>query len=312
MTLVLQARNLAKSFKDVAAVRDLSLEVATGECLALLGPNGAGKTTSVEMLEGIQAPDKGEIVFFGTMRFATHRKEIYKRIGAVLQDTKLYGKYTVRETFDLFRSFYEHGYQLENLLKILELGEKRNTRLENLSGGQRQRVYLGCAIINNPDLVFLDEPTTGLDPAARRNMWEVIRSLKAQGKAIILTTHYMEEAEQLADRIVIIDRGQIVSQGTPQELILKNCGESLLRFSFKSTPTPGLINDLSWLRNAKQLSDLDFEIHDQDCTKLLGSIVTASHAHNIEIARLEVKHPTLEDVFLALTGRSIEDAKSLS
>ena len=220
----LLAHGLTKQYGELRAVDGISLTVNRGECIALLGPNGAGKTTTVEMLEGLVRPDAGEITILGRS-LATDRQFVLERIGVVLQETTLYKRYTVAETVGLFASFYAQTLSPEVVLKRLQLEDKASTQLRNLSGGQRQRVYLACALINDPELLFLDEPTTGLDPQARRSIWELIAELKKEGRSVLLTTHYMEEAEVLADRVLIIDHGKVIAEGTPQQLIRDTCGE---------------------------------------------------------------------------------------
>src|ERR687893_1374701 len=215
--LALSVRNLRKSFGSVVAVDKLDLEVLRGECFGLLGPNGAGKTTTIEICEGLTAADSGDVEVLGR-RWSTHERELRELLGIQLQDTQLAEKLTVEETLRLFRSFYKRGRDVAEVLAVVQLEEKRRGRVGTLSGGQKQRLALACAIVGDPELVFLDEPTTGLDPQARRQVWDLIEALKAAGRTIVLTTHYMEEAERLADHVVIVDHGQVVAQGTPDEL----------------------------------------------------------------------------------------------
>ena len=248
MTYLIEVKNLSKSFQSFEAVKDLSLHVKQGECLAILGPNGAGKTTTFEMLEGLLRPDSGEILVFGKT-WDRDRSEILSRIGVQLQETSLYKRFTVRETLELFGSFYKQRKPINELLELVELSDKMDVELRKLSGGQKQRVYIAAALINDPELIFLDEPTTGLDPLARRGVWNIIENLKKEGVGILLSTHHMEEAEHLASRIVILDSGKIIAQGTSKELIEKFSG---------------------------------------------GEKVT-------------VRHGTLEDVFLNLTGKELEN-----
>jgi ABC-2 type transport system ATP-binding protein len=217
-TPALEARGLVKRYKDLTAVAGVDLKVGRGECLALLGPNGAGKTTTVEMLEGLLAPDAGQVLILGES-LAQNRRGLLEKVGVLLQETNLYKRYTVRETLELFASFYEKSLDPEAIMTRLGLTDKADVQLRRLSGGQKQRVYLGAALINDPDLLFLDEPTTGLDPQARRAIWDLVQAIKAEGKSILLTTHYMEEAEVLADRVAIMDQGKIIVEGTPRELI---------------------------------------------------------------------------------------------
>jgi ABC-2 type transport system ATP-binding protein len=214
----LRVRNLRKRFKDVVAVDGLDLDVNAGECFGLLGPNGAGKTTTIEICEGLTHADSGDVVVLG-MTWAQRGPELRQRLGIQLQDTQLTEKLTVEETLEVFRSFYNQGPTVGEVIAHVQLGDKRRARIATLSGGQKQRLALACALIGGPDLLFLDEPTTGLDPQARRQLWELINLFKREGRTILLTTHYMDEAEQLCDRVAIMDHGRIIALGTPNELM---------------------------------------------------------------------------------------------
>ena len=214
----LRVRDLRKKYKDVVAVDGVALEVQTGECFGLLGPNGAGKTTTIEICEGLTAPDTGEVEVLG-LRWATDAPALRQRLGIQLQDTQLADKLTVRETVDLFRSFFNQGPEPASTIALVRLEEKRRARVGTLSGGQKQRLALACALVGDPDLLFLDEPTTGLDPQARRQLWDLIEEFKLGGRTIVLTTHYMEEAERLCDRVAIMDHGHIIAQGIPRDMV---------------------------------------------------------------------------------------------
>jgi ABC-2 type transport system ATP-binding protein len=216
--LALRCESLRKRYGDVVAVDDLSLHVHRGECFGLLGPNGAGKTTTIEILEGLLTPDGGDVEVLGS-RWSTHARELRQRLGVQLQETQLNEKLTVEETLRLFRSFYSRGRAIEELLALVGLESKRSSRVGKLSGGQKQRLSLACALAGNPDLLFLDEPTTGLDPQSRRQLWDTLRRYRTDGGTILLTTHYMDEAEQLCDRVAIVDHGRVIALGTPAELI---------------------------------------------------------------------------------------------
>jgi len=209
---------LHKHYGDVVAVDGLSLTVGRGECFGLLGPNGAGKTTTIEILEGLLAPDAGEVEVLG-LRWASNERELRQRLGIQLQETQLAEKLTVEETLAMFRSFYRSGPTVDELLRIVELDAKRGSRVGKLSGGQRQRLSLACALAGDPDLLFLDEPTTGLDPQSRRQLWDTLGTFRAAGGTIVLTTHYMDEAQTLCDRVAIVDHGRVIALGTPKELI---------------------------------------------------------------------------------------------
>src|SRR5262245_12973086 len=217
-TQALRVRTLRKRYKDVVAVDGIDLDVAGGECFGLLGPNGAGKTTTIEICEGLTAADSGDVEVLG-LRWDSDAPQIRQRLGIQLQDTQLSDKLTVLETLRLFRSFYACGPSPDELVALVHLEEKRHARIASLSGGQKQRLALACALVGDPDLLFLDEPTTGLDPQARRQLWELIDGFKQAGRTILLTTHYMEEAERLCDRVAIMDHGKVIAFGTPAELI---------------------------------------------------------------------------------------------
>src|SRR4051812_500524 len=228
--VALQVRNLRKAYKDVIAVDGLDLEVRTGECFGLLGPNGAGKTTTVEICEGLNTPDGGEVLVLGR-RWGDHDRELRQRLGISLQETQFSEKLTVRETVQLFRSFYERGPTPDDVIAMVQLQEKAGSRVGALSGGQKQRLALACALVGDPELLFLDEPTTGLDPQSRRQLWELIERFKADGRSILLTTHYMDEAERLCDRVAIVDHGRTIALGTPSSLIANLEAEHVLEFA---------------------------------------------------------------------------------
>jgi ABC-2 type transport system ATP-binding protein len=214
----LRVRALRKTYKDVVAVNGLHLEVQRGECFGLLGPNGAGKTTTVEICEGLTAPDSGDVEVLG-MRWGAGSHALRQRLGIQLQETQLTEKLTVAETLQLFRSFYDKGPAIDEVIGLVQLGEKRQARVGTLSGGQKQRLALACALVGDPELIFLDEPTTGLDPQARRQLWDLIMDFKRAGRTILLTTHYMDEAEVLCDRVAIVDHGTVIALGTPLDLM---------------------------------------------------------------------------------------------
>jgi ABC-2 type transport system ATP-binding protein len=217
-SLAVRCDALTKRYGDVVAVNGLSLHVRRGECFGLLGPNGAGKTTTIEILEGLLAPDAGEVDVLG-LRWGTDDRELRQRLGVQLQETQLAEKLSVEETLRLFRSFYHRGRTIDELLQIVELESKRKSWVGKLSGGQKQRLAVACALAGDPDLLFLDEPTTGLDPQSRRQLWELLRRFREQGGTVLLTTHYMDEAETLCDRVAIVDEGRVIALGTPHELI---------------------------------------------------------------------------------------------
>src|SRR5918996_4418430 len=226
----LLVRGLRKRYADVIAVDGLDLEIRAGECFGLLGPNGAGKTTTIEICEGLTEPDEGEVLVLGR-RWGEHDRELRELLGISLQETQFSEKLTVEETVRLFRSFYHRGPSAAEVIGTVQLQEKRTGRVGQLSGGQRQRLALACALVGDPALLFLDEPTTGLDPQSRRQLWELIERFKADGRAILLTTHYMEEAERLCDQVAIVDHGQVIARGTPRELVASLGAEQVVEFA---------------------------------------------------------------------------------
>ncbi|MGD2217111.1 MAG: ABC transporter ATP-binding protein, partial [Gemmatimonadales bacterium] len=230
--VAVSCRGLKKSYGDVVAVDGLDLEVFAGECFGLLGPNGAGKTTTVEILEGLLEPDAGDVEILG-MRWGADDRAIRQRLGIQLQETQLAEKLTVEETLRIFRSFFERGRSVDEVLKIVELEEKRSAWVSRLSGGQQQRLAVASALVSEPELLFLDEPTTGLDPQSRRQLWELVLKFKASGGTVLLTTHYMEEAERLCDRVAIVDNGRVIALGTPSELIARLGAEHVVEIALE-------------------------------------------------------------------------------
>ncbi len=311
MTPAILCRNLHKYYpargEPVRAVNGLDLEVHSGECFGLLGPNGAGKTTTIEILEGLMAPTSGDVEVLGR-RWGEHDNELRQRIGVSLQETRLAEKLTVRETLILFRSFYATGQNPDEVLEQVGLTEKANAQVGKLSGGQRQRLSIACGIVGDPDLLFLDEPTVGLDPHARRQLWEILRGFRARGKTLLLTTHYMDEAERLCDRVAVIDHGKVIALGTPTELISSLQGEHLVEFALE----PGATVELA---NLQRLNGVVHAMQEED-----RYLLTVTHPHlalpallrhlqeaNTELARLTTRHASLEDVFVHLTGRRLEE-----
>src|SRR5579862_2027528 len=245
-------RNLRKTYKDVVAVDGLELEVRAGECFGLLGPNGAGKTTTIEICEGLTTADSGDVELLG-LHWDSDAKELRQRLGIQLQETQLADKVTVLETIRLFRSFFRHGPPPAEVIGLVQLDEKMNSRVGGLSGGQKQRLALACALVGDPDFLFLDEPTTGLDPQARRQLWDLIEQFKLQGRSILLTTHYMDEAERLCDRVAIMDHGRVIALGAPRELIASIGVEHMVEFS------AGQALDAAALREIEGVRDLHTE-----------------------------------------------------
>jgi ABC-2 type transport system ATP-binding protein len=271
----------------------------------LLGPNGAGKTTTVEILEGLRAPDSGSAVVLG-LDVVRHGDALKERIGVSLQTAALYPRLTVAELLDLFRGFYRRARRTDELIALLDLSEKRNTRTRDLSGGQRQRLSVALALVNDPEIVFLDEPTTGLDPAARRSLWDIVRALREQDRTVLLTTHYMEEAEILCDRIAIMDHGRILESGTVSQLVDGRFRERAVRFE-----QIALLDDaqLSTLPGVSQVKHENGEVvlFTRDVPATIGAVLAAAERAGAEPENLAVRRATLEDVFLDLTGRALRD-----
>jgi ABC-2 type transport system ATP-binding protein len=303
----LSIQGLRKSFADVTAVDGLDLEVRRGECFGLLGPNGAGKTTTIEICEGLTIPDSGNVKLLG-MDWRTDANRLRQRIGVQLQETQFPEKLTVEETLRMFRSFYDRGLTTEASIATAQLEEKRNSRVGGLSGGQKQRLAMACALVGDPELLFLDEPTTGLDPQARRNLWELVDNLKGAGRTIILTTHYMDEAERLCNRVGVMDHGKIIALGTPKELIASIGGEQIVEFAVAD----GAIVDEAAL---KQIPDVESHciqagIHQLFVKELhttVPSIFASLQAQGVHLTEFRTHSATLEDVFVALTGRRLRD-----
>src|SRR5215831_18375697 len=246
MPVAIQCRGLRKTYDGkVEAVRGLDLEIQTGECFGLLGPNGAGKTTTIEILEGLLQPTSGEVEILGR-RWQTHTRELREWLGISLQETRLSEKLTVRETLQLFASFYRHPVPVQSVLEELSLQEKAGALVGKLSGGQKQRLAVATALVANPKILFLDEPTTGLDPQSRRQLWEIIRQFQSRNGTVLLTTHYMDEAERLCDRLAIIDHGQVIAEGSPSDLIERLGGHHVVEFSVSDDGTSSEKKDGLW------------------------------------------------------------------
>ena len=306
-TAALRVRNLRKAYKDVVAVDGLDLEVHSGECFGLLGPNGAGKTTTIEICEGLTEADSGEVEVLG-LRWSSDAAALRERLGIQLQETQLAEKLTVLETLRLFRSFFRQGPGAEEAIRVVQLDEKRDARVGALSGGQKQRLALACALVGDPDLLFLDEPTTGLDPQARRQLWELIEEFKAAGRTILLTTHYMEEAERLCGRVAIMDHGKIIAQGTPRELIASIGVEHVVEFSAGNTAL-----DLAGVRGMTGVREVRTEngsvlLQVTELHKAVPGLLDELGRQGVPLTELRTHSATLEDVFVHLTGRHLRDA----
>jgi ABC-2 type transport system ATP-binding protein len=298
---------LKKAFGDVVAVDGVNLEVQPGECFGLLGPNGAGKTTTIEICEGLTAPDAGEVRLLG-LDWKRNANELRQRIGIQLQETQFPDKLTVEETLRLFRSFYRKGVSADDAIRTAQLDEKRKARVGTLSGGQKQRLAMATALVGDPELLFLDEPTTGLDPQARRHLWDLVDDLKRAGRTIILTTHYMDEAERLCDRVAIMDHGRIIALGTVRELIASVGGEHIVEFAVKG----GADVDVAKLTAIAGVHShrVDAGLHQLSVTDLHTTaprIFEEVEAMGLTLTEFRTHSATLEDVFVSLTGRNLRD-----
>lgn len=304
-------RGLRKAFADVVAVDGLDLEVRRGECFGLLGPNGAGKTTTIEICEGLTPPDAGTVELLG-LNWANSAKELRRRIGIQLQETQFPDKLTVEETLRLFRSFFPRGLTVDESIKLAQLEEKRGSRVGGLSGGQKQRLAMACALVGDPELLFLDEPTTGLDPQARRHLWDLVDQLKQAGRTIILTTHYMDEAERLCDRVAIMDHGKIIALGTPPQLIASIGGEHIVEFAITGHESgdgqvdPALLTAIAGVQSHR----VDAGLHQltvRDLHSTVPLIFQSLTNQGLHLSDLRTHSATLEDVFVGLTGRNLRD-----
>lgn len=290
--VLLEVRDMVKHFGSVRAVNGVSFTVEQGACFGLLGPNGAGKTTTIEVMEGIKTPSSGQVLYKGHPLGKDFRLEA----GIMFQSTALQEYITVRETLNLFKQFYSRTTPLEELVESCSLGSFLDRDTHRLSGGQRQRVLLAIALINDPELAFLDEPTTGLDPQARRNFWDLVHSIKAKGKTVILTTHYMDEAYELCDEIVIMDRGRIIAQGSPQALLREHFSDVVLEIPRKDFPAA-----LGPLPEAAREDGNLVEIPSRDVNETIKQLL----AMGVSLTHLQIRARTLDDLFLQLTGKEL-------
>jgi ABC-2 type transport system ATP-binding protein len=307
--MAIQCRSLRKTYdRKVEAVRGLDLDIQVGECFGLLGPNGAGKTTTIEILEGLSQPTSGEVTIFG-LNWQENERELREWLGISLQETRLSEKLTVRETIDLFSSFYKQPRSVDEILEQLALSEKANTWVGKLSGGQRQRLAVATALVASPRILFLDEPTTGLDPQSRRQLWDIIRGFQQNGGTILLTTHYMDEAERLCDRLAIIDHGVVIAAGTPSELIDRLGGHHVVEFAVtgasngKALDLWGSLAGVESLRSDDGLISLNVRQPHLTIPALLDAVEGAGS----ELLHLTTRQASLEDVFVRLTGRHLRE-----
>jgi ABC-2 type transport system ATP-binding protein len=306
MPPALSIHGLRKAYKDVVAVDGLDLEVGSGECFGLLGPNGAGKTTTIEICEGLNQPDAGEVRVLGET-WQTGARTLRQRLGVSLQETQFSDKLTVAETLQLFRSFYPRPRPLEEVLDAVQLGEKRNGRVGQLSGGQKQRLALACALVSDPELFFLDEPTTGLDPQSRRQLWNLIEGVKRAGRTVLLTTHYMEEAEQLCDRVAIVDHGKVIALGSPRELIASLGAEHVVEFKVAGAVADAELLALDGAKNLRR-KDGSYLLEVSQAHRTVPALLEFLTVRNLPLEALSTHSATLDDVFVHLTGRQLRDA----
>ncbi len=304
----LRVQNLRKAYKDVVAVDGLDLDVRLGECFGLLGPNGAGKTTTIEICEGLTEPDSGDVEVLGK-HWASDASLLRQQLGIQLQDTQLSEKLTVLETVRLFRSFYGQGPQAAEVIALVQLDEKQKSRVGELSGGQKQRLAMACALVGDPELLFLDEPTTGLDPQARRQLWGLVEEFKSEGRTILLTTHYMDEAEQLCDRVAIMDHGKKIALGTPRELIASIGAEHMVEFSAGSVTRALDADALRRIEGVREVRTENGNVQLQvtEMHRAVPALLEELSRQGVPLTELSTHSATLEDVFVALTGRHLRD-----
>lgn len=312
MSLAIDCQNLVKTYPGkppVEAVRGIDFQVKVGECFGVLGPNGAGKTTTIEILEGLSPSTSGKATIFG-MDWKKDAVQIRERIGVSLQETQLSDRLTVGETLGLFRSFYKNGITPAEAMARVSLEEKENSWVKTLSGGQKQRLAVATALVGDPELIFLDEPTTGLDPTSRRQLWEIIDSFKAQNRTVMLTTHYMDEAERLCDRVAIFDAGKIIAEGSPTELIRSLGANHVIEFS---TGAPS--DKFDWVEKLPSVSRVQLEEGNVRVTadklhEVLPGLVAGLERDRVELTGLSTRQATLEDVFVSLTGKHLSGGES--
>ncbi|HSP16946.1 MAG TPA: ABC transporter ATP-binding protein [Thermoanaerobaculia bacterium] len=304
--LAISCRQLRKDYPDVKAVDGLDLFVTRGECFGLLGPNGAGKTTTIEILEGLTKPDGGQVEILGR-NWRDDERELRERIGISLQETQLNEKLTVNETLRLFRSFYRNGPRPEQLLSDMSLEEKRDARVGKLSGGQKQRLAVACALVGDPDILFLDEPTTGLDPQSRLQLWEVVQRFRSKGGTVLLTTHYMDEAQRLCDRIGIVDHGHLIALGTPKELIARLEAANIIEFTSEPAIASDAFCNIHGFHGCSRRGE-GWQLRVDSLADAVPQLIGVIQRSGAKLHTLTTHEATLEDLFVSLTGRELRDA----
>jgi ABC-2 type transport system ATP-binding protein len=302
----IRCRGLAKRFGDTVALRSVDLEVRRGECFGLLGPNGAGKTTTIEILEGLQRPDAGEVEVLG-LRWETHERELRRRLGIQLQETELPDRLTVREIVTLFRAMQPAGVPIDDLIARVQLTDKQGEQARNLSGGQRQRLSLACALAGDPDILFLDEPTTGLDPQSRRHIWDICNDFRTGGGTILLTTHFMDEAERLSDRLAIMDHGKVLVEGTPRQLVSSLGGDHIVDFETTTELDEAVLAGLPAVTRVDSVVG-HMRLATREPHRTIQALYQLVGERRAELTALSTHNATLDDVFLAMTGRQLRDA----
>lgn len=304
--VALRCQGLVKRFGKLVAVDGVDLEARRGECVGLLGPNGAGKTTTVEILEGLTQPDAGSVEVLGRRWGTSGDHELRTRLGVQLQETQLADKLTVVETIRLFRSFYPQGRTVDEVVGLLGLEQKRRGRVHKLSGGQRQRLALACALVSDPEILFLDEPTTGLDPQARLMIWEVVEEFISRGSSVLLTTHYMEEAARMCDRVAIMDQGKIVARGGPVELVESLGAEQIVELRLLGDVDESALASLPGVSRVDRRNGA-WQLGVRRIGDVLPALLAELEHRNVGLDSLTTRQPTLEDVFVSLTGRGLRD-----
>jgi ABC-2 type transport system ATP-binding protein len=305
MKAVIKVDHLRKSYKDIKAVNDISFTVYEGEIFGMLGPNGAGKTTTMEIVEGIRRADAGRVSVLGIDVRQDPRK-VKTNIGVQLQTTSLYPRLTVREVMALFGSFYPKSASIDKLIKLVDLEDSKKKRCKNLSGGQQQRLSIALALVNNPRVLFLDEPTSGLDPQSRHNIWGMIEYVRSKGKSVFITTHYMEEAQRLCDRVAIVDHGKIIATDKPDNLVAQHFQEEAIEFELSQKLDTGVLSAVAGVTNVVQ-EDGKVIVYSNAVPVTVSGLLDLAKQRGFELTNLYVRRATLEDVFLKLTGRRIRE-----